>query len=77
MQWQAPRAALGGDARNRRAKTRMALDQLQGTLNLSEEFSAKSGAFLFVPSDGRAELESSRLLDAKGFAHLRRMSASI
>lgn len=76
-QWQAARPAFARYPRDGRAKTRMALDQPQRALNLGEGFSAKSGAFLFVPSDGRAELVSGRVLDAEVLPHLRRISASI
>ncbi len=41
-QWQPSDIALRRHARNRRGKTRMALNQLQGALNLSEKFSAES-----------------------------------
>jgi len=76
-QWQAPRTAFARYLRDVPAKTRMALDQFQRALNLGKEFCAKSGAFLFVPSDGRAEFVSGRFLNAEALPHLRRISASI
>jgi hypothetical protein len=76
-QRQASHASFGRHARDGRAETRMALDQLQGTFNFNEEFSAESGLFLFVPRNNRAEFISSRVLDADGLAHLRRISALI
>src|SRR3990172_7273066 len=76
-QWQAPRAAFGREARDRRAESRMALDQLQGTFNLSEEFAAESWLFVFVPRNNRAEFIFSRVLDTDRLAHLRRISALI
>jgi hypothetical protein len=64
-QWQAPRTTFACYPRDGPAKTRMALDQPQRALNLGKEFCAKAGAFLFVPSDGRAEFVSGGILDAE------------
>ena len=55
---QASRTAFGRHARDRRAETRMVLDQLQGVLNLSEKLPAKSGLFLFVPRNNRSSLRA-------------------
>src|SRR5215470_3297025 len=76
-QWQAPRSAFDCHAWDGHAELRMAFNQLQRAFNIAEKFSAESGASIFVPRDNRPQFVASRVLNAEGFAHLRRISALI
>jgi hypothetical protein len=76
-QRQASRTAFRRHPRDRRAKTRMPFDQIQSVFDLSEEFVAESGLFIFVPRNNRPEFIPSCVLNPDRFAHLRRISALI
>jgi hypothetical protein len=69
-QWQAARSPFNRDARDRCAETRMALNQLQDAFNLSEEFPAESGLFIFVPRNNRPQFIASCVLNPERLCSL-------